>query len=258
MLSRQQSKIDNRIIYAMKHDQLQLYLQPKVNMQTMEIVGAECLIRWHLSSGKVLSPSVFMQHIRDSKLRFNVTEFVIKEAMSIIKTLKAHGLYIPVSVNLDPEEFVHGVNEELQNTVIGSEHANNFEIEITETEELFTNEALMEKINHFRRKGIHVTLDDYGTGYANHGALNKIEFDTIKLDRMFARMDNRMNIAMISHCVHVSSVFSKLLVVEGIETKRDMQRLVKMGVTVGQGFYLGSPVPFLDFLQKYTGFEMYA
>ena len=236
--------IEDALRDALARDELQLFYQPIVDVQSERISGFEALIRWQRASGETISPAKFIPIAEEANLIVPIGEWIIRTACATIARL---GPGYRVAVNVSPRQFV---NEKLPAIILSAITSagirpEQLELEITEgvfLDESPENLAMFQKL---KRTGVRLALDDFGTGYSALGYLKKAPFDKIKIDQSFvlgAADGSGMNAAIISSIVGLARALGMETTAEGVETHDDLALIRKLGCSHVQGYIYGKPM----------------
>jgi diguanylate cyclase (GGDEF)-like protein len=228
--------------------QFVLYYQPKVNMRSGEILGAEALIRWQHPEKGLLSPAAFLPVIENHHLAIEVGEWVIDAALSQIERWHELGLDISVSVNvgalqLQQLDFVAHLREILAN------HPNvkpdSLEIELLETSALEDLARVSQIIKTCREIGVKFSLDDFGTGYSSLAYLKLLPVTMLKIDQSFVRdmLGDPDDLAILNGVIGLSAAFRREVIAEGVETIEHGELLLQLGCELAQGYGIARPMP---------------
>ncbi|GEL76618.1 sensor domain-containing protein [Tenuibacillus multivorans] len=246
---------ENELHRAILSEEIDLYYQPKINMETGSIQGVEALARWFHPEQGMISPGVFIPIAEETGLIFPMTDYVLKRACEDYVKWREAGLRIPsFSVNISAkqfsdEEFVHNVIDILDYYDIP---AGVFEIEITESITMDIDRNL-NKLNLLREAGVKISIDDFGTGYSSLKYMRDLPVDYVKIDRSFIDMIGQHEEKnMVDFIVDLAKLCKVDIVGEGIETADQMNYLVSIGCRIGQGFYFSKPIPSNDIEQLYV------
>ena len=247
---------------ALKNNEFQAFYQPKVDIATGKVVGAEALCRW-IQDGKVVPPGEFIPVLETNsdicRLDFRILEIVCKD----IRRWLDSGMQVTrISVNLSRK---HLVDVDLVQHLIGIVDEFHIpheyiEFEFTETTNEVHAENLKQIVNALQKKDIAVTVDDFGMGYSSLNLIREIPWDVIKLDRGFLpqRKDDEQSVTALMY-KHVASMANDIgleCVTEGVETKEQVEILRKNNCMIAQGFYYDRPLPVTDFEQRMeTGYQ---
>jgi diguanylate cyclase (GGDEF)-like protein/PAS domain S-box-containing protein len=245
---RSHNKSLNRIRLALTEREFILYYQPKVNMRTGTVIGAEALIRWQHPTKGLLLPSVFLPVIEDHPLAIDIGEWVIDTALAQIELWHAAGLNIPVSVNVGARQLQQPDFVERLRTLLAA-HPNirsgDLEMEILETSALNNIADVSYVIETCRKMGINFALDDFGTGYSSLTYLRRLPVTTLKIDQSFVHdmLDNPDDLAIIEGVISLARTFHRKVIAEGVETVEHGTMLLQLGCELAQGYGIGQPMP---------------
>jgi diguanylate cyclase (GGDEF)-like protein/PAS domain S-box-containing protein len=245
-----------RIRQALKAGEFVLHYQPKVNMATGALLGAEALIRWQHPQRGLLLPGVFLPVIEDHDLAIDVGEWVIDQALRQIGEWGGQGHPIAVSVNvsarhLQQSDFVERLRAILQANP-AAEPAS-LELEITETSTVQDVAYVSEIISACLGMGIQVAIDDFGTGYSSLTYLKKLPAPVLKLDQTFVRdmLHDPDDLAILQGIIGLANAFRRTVVAEGVETVEQGLMLLRMGCTYAQGYGIARPMPAAEVVTWY-------
>jgi len=238
---------------ALSNGEMRLYYQPKVNMDTGKVFGAEALIRWAHPDNGLIPPLAFLPTVDGSDVEIQIGDWVVEQALCQMEQWKAQGVELEVSVNITSHhmqsvEFVSKLATALDRhpTV----NSNNLQLEILESSALSDIQTISEKIKDCRDKlGIHTALDDFGTGYSSLAHLRNIPASTIKIDQTFIRdvLDDPNDYAIIDGVLGLAGSFNREVIAEGVETTEHGLMLLVMGCYEAQGYGIAKPMPASDF-----------
>lgn len=242
-----------RIKQALYENEFELYYQPKVNMRTGDIVGAEALIRWNHPERGVVFPIEFLPLIEEHSLAVDIGEWVINSALMQIKEWYEVGFYLHISVNIGAKQLLQGnFMERLK--LISSQYPHDIvsllEMEILETSALEDVVSAANIVNECRSMGINFSLDDFGTGYSSLSYLKRIPVTTLKIDQSFVRdmLSNADDLAILKGIIGLADVFKRSVIAEGVETIEHGVCLLKLGCDLAQGYAIARPMPASMFL----------
>jgi diguanylate cyclase (GGDEF)-like protein len=237
--------LENQLRRALERGQFELYYQPRVDMATRKIIGAEALIRWHVPGRGMVSPAVFVPVAEEIGLIGPISEWVLQTACAQNKRWHDAGLPCVVSVNISPQQFrgdglVPLIAGALSDTGMDSRC---LEIEITESTVMHAGERMVEMLQAIKNLGVHIAVDDFGTGYSSLSYLKRFPVDRLKVDRSFVQ-----HIASADDAVIVRAIIAlghnlglKVLA-EGVETDEQLEFLRMNGCDELQGYYFSRPV----------------
>jgi EAL domain-containing protein (putative c-di-GMP-specific phosphodiesterase class I) len=258
--ARNQQKLIKSIQLGLQEGQFELYYQPKVDLNTRRLVGAEALIRWNHPEMGLLPPAGFLPSIENTDLDIKIGEWVIATALRQLEEWQAAGLHIAISINisayhLESSRFIDKLREQL------AQHpdplAARLEIEVLETVALEDITKVSHIIESCKKLGIGFALDDFGTGYSSLSYLSSLPIDTLKIDQSFMRdlTLGKRDHAIVMGIIALSKAFELKTVAEGIETEAHYQALLEMGCNIGQGYGIARPMPsaaMLDWATKHS------
>ena len=233
---------------ALLQDELVLYYQPKVNMRSGQVIGAEALIRWNHPARGLQLPGTFLPLTENHDLACEIGDWVIARALEQINRWLQDGLDLVVSVNiaarhLQQADFVGRLKQHL--APYPKEVASRLELEILESVALEDLAALHELISACHEMHVTFSLDDFGTGYSSLAYLKRLPIDTLKIDRSFIRdlLDNPEDLAIVEGVVSLAKVFRRNVIGEGVETPEHGVMLMRLGCDLAQGFGIAHPMP---------------
>lgn len=246
--AQQRRQILERLEIALDQDEFVLYYQPKVDLISGEIVGAEALIRWQHPNRGILAPGEFLPHIYGSKLEKPLGEWVIKAAIQQAYHWQLRGIAIRVSANISAHhllapEFCDYLQAALR--VHPYFQASNFELEVLETAAIADMEQAVAILNRCRQLGIHFSLDDFGTGYSSLTYLRKLPVDTLKIDQSFVRdmLTDVEDLDIVEGVIRLAGAFDRQVIAEGVETMAHGAKLLELGCRLAQGYGIARPMP---------------
>ena len=236
---------------ALERAEFVLFYQPKVNMRTGAVVGAEALIRWQHPQRGLLLPAEFLPLIEDHPVSVNLGEWVIATALAQMAEWQASGLRLPVSVNmgarqLQQDNFVSRLGVLL--AVHPELAANSLEIELLETSAREDMAKVSLVMHACRAMGVRFALDDFGTSYSSITYLKRLPAEVIKIDQSFVRdmLDDFDDLAIVKGIIGLAQAFHREVIAEGVETPAHGQRLLQLGCELAQGFGIARPMPASD------------
>ncbi|MEO0574481.1 MAG: GGDEF domain-containing phosphodiesterase, partial [Pseudomonadota bacterium] len=247
--------LKSRLRRSFERDELLLQYQPKYELSTGRIVGAEALVRWEMPGMGRIQPNDFIPLAEETGLIIQIGEWVIERVCEDISGWHRDiGDPGRIAINLSLKQlrkrnFFDSVNR------IFSHHAikpSDIEFEITETtlmEDIPRTIAILEKLQAY---GLQLAIDDFGTGYSSLSALQKFPIKTLKIDRSFVRnaADDDNDAAIISAIVDMSRRLRLEVVAEGVETEAQLAFLRKLRCDFGQGMLFGEPMDAVEFAKR--------
>ena len=231
---------------ALDERQFELYYQPLVDAGRGRVSGFEALIRWHHPVQGIVSPALFIPLAEETGMIEQIGRWALEAA--VFQAARWPG-DLSVAVNLSAVQFKSPtLVEEVRRAVATSGIApSRLEIEVTES--LFLDEAenVMSALKAFRKMGITISMDDFGTGFSSLGYLSRFPFDKIKIDQSFVRdLARSENIAIVRSIIGLSRALGMKVIAEGVETEEQMQILASEGCRQMQGYFFSKPRPASD------------
>lgn len=235
---------------ALTEEQIELYYQPKVNLETGKMVGVEALARWNHPKHGLLMPGHFMPLVDQSGLVQEFGRYVLKSAIRQLGIWHKQKLAISVAVNLSPFNLLDpGLKDYIEEQLnLAEVPASLLELELTETATSMDVTNIAEYFRTLKTLGVELSIDDFGTGMSSLAYLGKLNVDTIKIDRSFiCDIDtNPQNQAIVHATLALCHSLGCQSVAEGIETDAQRTMLLSMGCDIGQGYYFSRPVPVVE------------
>lgn len=242
---------------ALKNNDLDLFLQPKVDIVSGKVISAEALIRWVRNNPYDVSPAEFIPLIESTELICSIGEWVISNACRLCKELHDNGFEkLSISVNISAAQFVRGglekiIIDELQKSQLLPEF---LELELTEHTLFQDDESVLDELSRIKDLGLSLSIDDFGTGYSNLGYLTKFKVDYLKIDRSFITDIHKLpeNIAIVDAIIKMGNTLGLKVVAEGVETDKEWSVLKNLNCDLGQGFLWSKPLPSKEFHKLLT------
>jgi diguanylate cyclase (GGDEF)-like protein/PAS domain S-box-containing protein len=236
---------------AVANNELQLYLQPIVEIGDGTIVGFEALLRWRHPQQGMLPPAEFIPLAEETGLIGAIGEWALVEACAQAAATAGD---FSISVNLSPAQFrtarvVRAVRAALSASGLS---ASRLVLEITESVLLMDDEQTKASLAELRTLGVRFALDDFGTGHSSLSYLQKFRFDTIKIDRSFVASIgvDQVNATLVRAVVSLGRELGIGVVAEGIETEEQRETLARQGCRLAQGYLFGRPRPAREWLEE--------
>lgn len=251
-------EITSGIPKALEKKEFQVYFQPKMDTDTLDLIGAEALVRWQKPDGKFIYPDEFIPLIERSGQIVDVDFYVYREVFRFLaERLKEGKKVVPISLNvsrmhLNRTDFLDYVEALLQEFEIP---CSLIEFELTESIYLDNTERALELIKGLHKLGIKVSMDDFGSGYSSLNLLSKLPIDIIKLDKVFLKEGEMQESdkIIISCVVDMAKKLHITSLCEGVETQEQSNYLKEVGCQMQQGFYFSRPIPrevFENFMEE--------
>jgi diguanylate cyclase (GGDEF)-like protein/PAS domain S-box-containing protein len=238
---------------AIEREQLVLHYQPKIDLRTRTLGGAEALVRWRHPNEGLLYPDRFIHLAETSGLMKPMTAWILNDAVRQIRKWRDDGLLIQVAVNLSPvmlrdatvPENVAGI---LENWDIAPQW---LKIEITESSIMADPAQAMAVLSLLRTLGVSVSIDDFGTGYSSLANLRQIPFDEIKIDKSFVTdmLTNDSDAAIVRATIDLAHNLGREVIAEGVENQETLRRLAEWGCDLAQGYFISRPIEPQKFME---------
>lgn len=251
--------LESSLSQAVEKQELKLYYQPIICLQTGKIAGFEALIRWFSPIHGLVSPIEFIPLAEETGLIISLGEWILLSATQQIKQWqnKYRDLNLFVAVNISSKQLLHPdflilVDQVLRKTQINSSL---LKIEITETILMEKYEYARQVLENLKSRGLKISLDDFGTGYSSLSYLNRLPFDNLKIDQSFIKslITPQQPTPIVEAIVNLADSLCLSVVAEGIETQVQEKILKNINCRYGQGYLYAKPLSVLeaeDFIDK--------
>jgi len=232
---------------ALESEEFELYYQPKVSMASGKLTGAEALIRWNHPTRGLVSPGEFIEVAERMGLISAIGDWTLHEACRQIKTWETMGFTPPrVAVNMSAIQ-IHKEDIAAKVQALLSQHQikpESLELEIVEGALVEDLEATSEKLAAVRKLGVHISIDDYGTGYSSLRYVKVFPVDTLKLDRCFITniCSDQSDLAIVHSTIVLAHSMHLKVIAEGVETEEQLEELRRLNCDQIQGYYFSKPV----------------
>ena len=239
--------IENEMEYALKNGQFSMYLQPKYNISTSEIIGAEALVRWVHPKKGLIMPDKFIPLFEKNGFIVNLDKYIWEQAcIEIRKWIDSGQTPVPISVNVSRVNVGNPKLIEILDSLVEKYKIDKkyLELEITETVYYDDQNHLIETLNQLKKADYTLLMDDFGSGFSSLNMLKNTPFDILKIDRNFLNetMITDKGKKIILHTISLSNDIGINTVAEGVETKEQAEYLLECGCNVAQGYYYSKPV----------------
>ena len=239
--------IENEMEYALKNGQFSMYLQPKYNISTSEIIGAEALVRWVHPKKGLIMPDKFIPLFEKNGFIVNLDKYIWEQAcIEIRKWIDSGQTPVPISVNVSRVNVGNPKLIEILDSLVEKYKIDKkyLELEITETVYYDDQNHLIETLNQLKKADYTLLMDDFGSGFSSLNMLKNTPFDILKIDRNFLNetMVTDKGKKIILHTISLSNDIGINTVAEGVETKEQAEYLLECGCNVAPGYYYSKPV----------------
>lgn len=252
------SYIESHMEQALKNGEFRLFLQPKIDLKTGELNGAEALVRWITAKGELLFPNQFIPEFEKNGFCTELDLYMVEQACQQICRWRENGQrVVPISVNQSKllfykQEYVEQLMEIISRYQVPAEMIT---LEILESLALVDEEGLNIRIHELKAKGFRISMDDFGNGYSSLNTLSGLDIDELKLDRAFLmempeERKWKQKVVMeqlfaLARKLHISTV------AEGVETKEDEILIRQAGCDLGQGYFYSRPLDAASFTERF-------
>lgn len=238
----------DRIERAVRDQELRLFYQPKVNMRTGEVVGAEALVRWMHPERGLLLPKSFLPLVENHPLAESIDKWVLEHALAQMQAWGRQGVNIPISINVGGRQLQHPdfvANLAKQLAAYPDVEPSRLMIEILETCALDNIDDVSRTIRSCAAMGVAFALDDFGTGYSSLNHLKRLPVAQLKIDQSFIKdmLDSSQDIPILRAMLELAAAFGHEIIAEGVDSAAQGQRLLQLGCELGQGFGIAEPMP---------------
>jgi EAL domain-containing protein (putative c-di-GMP-specific phosphodiesterase class I)/CheY-like chemotaxis protein len=248
----------DEILQGIRADQFVPYFQPKVDMKTGRIVGAEALARWQHPTQGIIVPNAFIPLLEKTANIDNLTYCILRKSAAALRAFHEKGNLITVAVNLslvslDDTALADKITQTVRETGIEPQY---FVLEITESAAMTNVAPALENLARLCMNGFALSIDDYGTGSSNLQQLTRIAFSELKIDQSFVKgsAENKALRIVVESSIDMAHKLAVKSVAEGIETQEDWNTLAAFGCDTAQGYFVARPMDataFTDFLASY-------
>ena len=249
----------DEIARGLRAGQFEPYHQPKIEIATGRIAGAEALARWRHPQKGIVPPVAFIAGIEEHGLMDELTWAMLGRAAADCRNWRSGGLDASVSVNLSlssltDTSIADHVTDIVHKADLDPRHV---VLEVTETAVMTDVARALENLARLRMKGFGLSIDDYGTGYSSMQQLSRVPFTELKIDQSFlidAAQQERLQV-MISASLDMARKLGLKSVAEGVETRREWDLLARLGCDYAQGYFISRPLSlraFRDWVLEWT------
>jgi diguanylate cyclase (GGDEF)-like protein len=249
--AREQTRLEAELRTGLDRGEFVAVFQPKVKLETGELIGAEALARWRRPDGSVVSPGVFVPIAEELGLISKLGNCVMRDACFAAAEWNKHNGPLRIAVNVSPyqfaePDFIASVQLALDESGLNPEL---LEMEITESAAVEDPEKVARTMWPLRNRGVRLAIDDFGTGHSNFTSITRLPFDVFKIDQQFIRAlsTDPHAPAIVEMILAMAEALGLETVAEGVETKEQADFLVRRACTIGQGYYYSPPLPSAEF-----------
>ncbi len=244
---------------AVENDEFVVYLQPKFDIRTEKIKGAEALIRWNYKKKEFLYPGRFIPFFERDGSIGKIDDIVLRKVcMAFDRWRKEGKILYPVSVNLSRDRLYDKNLVKHLTEIVDSYNVYHdlIDFELTESASYDNTEQMIHVLNELRDQGFRISMDDFGTGYSSFSLLTQMPLDTLKIDKSFVDkvgVENMIakDISVIRHIISLAKELGFICLAEGAESREQIDELRSLGCDVIQGYYYSKPIPVEEYENKY-------
>jgi len=248
----------DEILQGIRTNQFEPFFQPKVDLKTGQLVGAEALARWVHPEHGVIGPNSFIPQLEQSGNIDDLTFLILEKSATACRSFHDGGFKLSISVNLslaslDDATLANKIAQVVHKAGIEAQY---IMLEITESAAMTNVAPALENLARLCMNGFSLSIDDYGTGYSSMQQLTRIAFRELKIDQSFVKdcADNEALRIVIESSIDMAHKLQVKSVAEGVETKQDWDTLKSMGCDTVQGYFIAKPMnetAFCDFMANY-------
>ncbi|WP_428739048.1 sensor domain-containing protein [Sulfurimonas sp.] len=246
--------LQNEIKVALQNKQFYLHYQPQIDIIEKKIVGAEALIRWNHPQKGMISPGTFIPIAENSGLIVPLGEWIINEACKQASIWCKMGIEVTIAINISAIQLKRKNFEEIikQAVLKAKIPPSCLELELTESVLINDIDNTLETINKLKNFGIKLSIDDFGTGYSSLSYLKRFSVDKLKIDQsfIFGMLHDQEDKLIVDTIIQMAKNFKLRTVAEGVEDKKTLALLTKLGCDEIQGYYFAKPMSSED-MQRY-------
>ena len=248
-------KIRNYLPTAIENDEFIVHLQPKYDINSERIVGAEALVRWNYQKKELLYPDLFIPYFELDNSISALDDLVLKKVCEYQLAWKKSGMkLVPISVNLSQKQFEQeDLAQHLQDIVDSYKIEHSLiEFELTERIAYENQEYMLSVMHDIKDRGFLISMDDFGTGFSSLNLLVDMPLDTLKIDKSFVDhlgkdSEDYKNMVVVQHIITMAKDLNVTCLAEGAEQISQIEALKKLGCDFVQGYYYSKPIPVKDF-----------
>lgn len=240
----------NQLAYGLQHEEFEVYLQPKINFQTIEVEGFEALSRWNSSKLGFISPVKYIPIAEQTGKIKAIDLLNFKQILAWLQNrIDENKKILPIALNISPDHFYDpDFLQNIRNTFYQYNVPPHYiKLEVTESIELVDFAKAKDILDQLRLMGIECSIDDFGIGFSSLSYLPQLPFSEIKIDRSFVSAMNEPGMyAIVQTIIQLAKNIQMRPVAEGIETEEQLAMLQQLGCPAGQGYYFYKPMSIIE------------
>lgn len=246
---------------AVGGEEFEVYIQPIIDTKDEKCIAGEALIRWNSSKLGFIAPNDFIPLAEHLGLIVFIGEMFLRRVCSIVKEWSDMGIDRKIHINLSIVQLVQNNIVEVITNIIKETAVNPHNIVLEVTESLAINDMnnMKKVINKIKELGVEIALDDFGTGYSSLNYIKQMNFDIIKVDKIFVDdiVSDDYAQTFVKLITELSDKLGVKVCVEGVETRNQLDTLREMHVSMIQGYLFGKPVPYTEFERIFLGIKRF-
>lgn len=242
-----------QVTYGLEHAQFTFFLQPKCQIRSGRIVGAEALMRWITETGEVIAPDEFIPTLEKNGYIIQLDRHIWEMACQVLRRWMDQGKkLLPISVNISRIDIQELDVASIFQTLLTEYRipVEYLELEITESAYVEDEAIIKETETALRKMGFKILIDDFGSGYSSLNMLKDIEADVLKLDIRFLDMNDKnfdKGKNIVSSVISMANQINLPVIAEGVETLEQSEMLAMLGCDLAQGYYYYRPMPIAEY-----------
>ena len=236
---------------ALDNNEFIPYYQPKVDMSTGKIIGAEALARWLTPEKTLIMPDKFIDVAEETSQIIDISKQMTEKVLLNMNQWEAMKCQVPISINVSVRQFANSAYFSELLALVKSNNISPEMLDIEITEQLFLGDLVTAKqrLDEFRNAGFKIALDDFGTGYSSMSYLSDLTIDILKIDKSFIDhlANDKKSLAIMKAITSLSRDLNYETIAEGVENEEQRDVLLSLNCNVAQGYYFYRPMPEEEF-----------
>lgn len=251
----EEQQIESSMYDALKNEEFKIVYQPKTFTNNEKLAGAEALVRWY-KNGKVIPPDKFIPLFEKNKFIIKLDLYIFEHVCKDMASWQEKYNFVPtISINVSKEHFLEEnfIQKYVEITDKYKVDRSKIDLEITESATIDESIDTLKILNNIKSKGFLISIDDFGTGYSSLSMIQSMPFDILKIDKVFvdqANLNSNQNI--INYIMLIAEHLGVETIVEGVETKEQVELIRKINCDIIQGYYYSKPISKEDFEKYFT------
>ena len=241
-------EIEEQLNHALQREEFEVYYQPKFDVKSKKMIGAEALLRWRNPLLGNVTPDEFIPIAEHTGMIVPIGKYVVKQSLAFLNNWNTtHQQAYTIAVNLSPRQFrdktlIGFIEQTLHDENIAPK---SLEFEITEGVLMAGNSYIDDALQNLHQLGVKLSMDDFGTGYSSLSYLRQYSFDVLKIDRSFISgiTEKKEDLDLVKATIAMAHSLDLSVVAEGVETHEQLFLLDELGCDLVQGYYFSKPIP---------------